>query len=51
MFIRSQNPKVAMSIGKRAEIVKWFSDLEIKSDKYENNLIVHGDLYKKYKHN
>ena len=34
-FTRGQDPKAAMNIGKRAEIVKWFDNLEIEPDKYK----------------
>ena len=47
-FTRGQDPKAAMSVGNKAKIIKWFSDLEIKSDKYEIddklNITVKEDL-------
>ena len=34
-FTRGQDPKAAMNIGKKAEIIKWLTDLRIKTNNYE----------------
>ena len=48
-FQRGQDPKTAMQIGKKAEIVQWFNDLDIKPQYYEIddnlNITVNTSLY------
>jgi hypothetical protein len=47
-FTRGQDPKAAMNVGKRVEIIKWFDYLEINSEYYEIddklNIVVYGSL-------
>jgi len=58
-FTRGQDPKVAMNIGKKSEIVNWLNDLEIEPRYYEIddklNITVKGNLDLSYtnitKHN
>ena len=39
-FDRNLGPKESMGIGKRATIIKWFDDLDIRPHKY----VIHDDL-------
>ena len=46
-FQRGLDPKAAMGIGTRAQIKKWFDDLNINTDNY----VINPDLSIEYKEN